>query len=356
MTGFSSQLFVEVVGQDAAVEELRAAVRAPVHAYLLLGPPGVGKRTAARSFAASLVCRLGGCGECRDCTLALAGAHPDVRSVERSGAYIGMDEAREVARLAGLTPVEGRRRVLILADFHLVHQAAPALLKTIEEPPATTVFVVLADKLVPELVTIASRCLIVEFQALSPQRLAAILVAEGSDQDSAVRAAGAAGGRLDRARELVGDSGLGTRQVVWQGAPTRLDGTGATVAILAGELLGLVDNLGGPLRERQAEELRGLEASAKARGERGVPARASVEARHRREQRRLRVDELRSGLAAMSRAYADRLNSELPSPELMAAIAAIDQAGRDLDRNPTEALLLQALLLRLSGATAPPQP
>lgn len=348
-----AELFAEVVGQDAAVAELRAAARAPVHAYLLVGPPGVGKRAAARSFSACLVCSHGGCGKCRDCSLALAGNHPDVLSVERTGAYIAVVEAREVARLAGLTPVEGRRRVLVLTDFHLVHQAAPALLKTIEEPPPTTVFVILADQLAPELVTIASRCVTVQLRALSPARLAEALVASGVAPGAAARAAGAAGGRLDRARLLVSDTGLEARQAAWQAVPSRLDGTGATVAILAGELLQLVDDLAGPLRESQAAELQAMGDDAKARGERGVPARALVEARHRREQRRLRVDELRSGLAAVSRAYAERLDPALPSADVVAAIGAIDQAGRDLDRNPTEALLIQALLLRLSVISVP---
>lgn len=343
------ELFADVMGQEAAVADLRAAARSPVHAYLLVGPPGVGKWPAARAFAAGLVCAFGGCGKCRDCTLAVAGTHPDVLMIERTGAYISMDEAREVARLAGMTPVEGRRRVIVLTDFHLVHQAAPALLKTIEEPPPTTVFVILADQLVPELVTIASRCVTIEFRALSPPRLADILVAEGVEPAAAARAAQAAGGRLDRARLLVADTGLDARQASWQAVPRRLDGTGATVAILAADLLELVDSLGGPLRDRQAQELHALAESAKARGERGVPARAAIEARHRREQRRLGVDELRAGLAALSRAYAERLDPVSPSADVVRAIAAIDQAGRDLDRNPTEALLLQSLFLRLSS-------
>ncbi|MGH9071839.1 MAG: ATP-binding protein [Acidimicrobiales bacterium] len=341
--------FAGVMGQPRAVADLRAAARAPVHAYLLVGPAGVGKRLAARSFAACLVCALGGCGACRDCNLALAGTHPDVLTVERTGAYISVDEAREVTRLAGLTPVEGRRRVLILTDFHLVHQAAPALLKTIEEPPAATVFVILADQLVSELTTIASRCVTVEFRALGPARLTEILEAEGVPPEAASRAARVARGSLDRARSLVTDPGLDARQAAWGAVPRRLDGTGATVAIMVAELLSLVDAVVGPLQERQAAELQALAASAKARGERSVPARAALESRHRREQRRLRVDELRAGLAALGRAYADRLEPASPSAEVVAALGVIDQAGRDLDRNPTEDLLLAALFLRLSA-------
>ncbi|HEX9529779.1 MAG TPA: ATP-binding protein, partial [Acidimicrobiales bacterium] len=78
-------LFDDVVGQPRAVAELRAAAAAPVHAYLLVGPPGAGKRTAARSFAAALLCGSGGCGSCEICRRVLSGVHPDYVLVERVG-------------------------------------------------------------------------------------------------------------------------------------------------------------------------------------------------------------------------------------------------------------------------------
>lgn len=344
-----SELFADVVGQESAVAELRAAAAAPVHAYLLLGPAGVGKRAAARSFAACLVCPDGGCGECRHCRLALSGTHPDVVTLERAGAYISVGDAREATRLSQLTPVEGRRRVLVITDFHLVDRAAPALLKTIEEPPPTTVFVVLADRLAPELVTIASRCVTVELRPLSDARLSAVLEAEGASPEAAARAVGGAGGRLDRARLLVSDAGLGARQAAWSAIPARLDGTGATVAALVEELLAATEGIAEPLRARHEAELGRMAAEATARGERGVVGRAAIEARHKREQRRLRVDELRAGLTALARTYATRGEAPASYAMVAAAVGAIDKAGRDLDRNPNEALLLQALLLRLTA-------
>ncbi len=344
-----AELFAEVVGQEAAVAELRAAARAPVHAYLLVGPAGVGKRAAARSFAASLLCPDGGCGECRHCRLVLAGTHPDLAVFERTGASITVNEAREVTRLAARTPTVARRRVLVLADFHLVERAAPALLKTIEEPSPTTVFVLLADQLAPELVTIASRCVTIELGALSPERLALVLESEGADVCTAQRVAQVAGGRLDRARLLVSDTGLAARQEAWRSVPGRLDGTGATVCVLVCELLAGAEGISEALAVRQEAELKRLSEAATARGERSLPGRADIEARHKREQRRLRVDDLRAGLAALSGDYRARLDPTSPSPALAEAIRVIDQAGRDLDRNPNEALLLQALLLHLSS-------
>jgi DNA polymerase-3 subunit delta' len=341
-----AELFADVIGQHQAVAALRAAARAPVHAYLLVGPPGSGKRAAARSFAASLLCPEGGCGRCRHCSLALSAAHPDLAIVERTGASIGVDEARDVARLAARTPLEAPRQVLILADFHLVDRAAPALLKAVEEPPERTVFVVLADRIVPELVTIASRCVIVELRPLSEEVLVAALEAEGADHGVAQVAARA-------------DAGLSARQEMWRTLPSRLDGTGATVARAVGEVLAAIEGVLEPLRAGQDAELHRLAEEAEARGERGVPARREVEERHRREQRRTRTEELRSGLAVLARAYGDQVGTTsggvpgrgagrraLAAAE---AVAAIDEAGRALDRNPNETLLLQDLLLRLSG-------
>src|SRR5438874_5144213 len=154
----------QLVGQEQAARRLSAAASSPVHAYLFAGPPGSGKRDAARAFAAALLCPNGGDGTCSVCERVLAGVHPDVVVVERAGPYITVDQAREIVRLAMRSPNEGSRKVLVLTDFHLVREAAPTLLKIIEEPPESTVFVILAEHLPPELETIASRCVQVEFR------------------------------------------------------------------------------------------------------------------------------------------------------------------------------------------------
>ncbi len=196
----AGRVFEAVVGQDRAVAQLRAAARAPVHAYLLTGPPGAGKRDAARAFAAALLCSEGGCGECDVCVRVAAEVHPDLVVVERQGPYITVAQAREIQRLAFRTPNERSRKVLVLSDFHLVREAAGTLLKVVEEPPASTVFVVLAEHVPPELVTIASRCVRIELVALGRDDLVAALAVEGVDPGTAAEVAEAAGGRLDRAR------------------------------------------------------------------------------------------------------------------------------------------------------------
>jgi DNA polymerase III subunit delta' len=339
-----SDLYSGVVGQDRAVAALRAAATRPVHAYLFTGPPGVGREEAARAFAASLLCHSGGCGSCETCTRVMARAHPDVVVTERSGAALLAEEADDIVRRASLSPSEGARQVLVVEDAHLAEAVAPKLLKTIEEPPPSTVFVLLADFVPPGLVTIASRCVAVEFGPVAEELIASTLVAEGVDAERAQELAAAAGGRLDRARLLAQDPGALERHRAWMQAPSRLDGTGAAAARLAEELIGLTDSVLDSVRAAQAAELAELRELSERYGRKPPPAK-EIEKRHNRALRRARTDELRSGLATLAAAYRDRL-PDRPGPAVR-AVAVVDEAARSLTHNPNEALWLQATLLRL---------
>ena len=346
-----AELYSDVLGQERAVAQLRAAAERPVHAYLFVGPPGTGKRRAARSFAASLLCTSGRCGACPDCQLALTERHPDLVVMERVGPYISIDQAREITRLAARTPVQSARKVLLLVDFHLVQQSGPALLKTIEEPPADTHFVILADHVPRELETIASRCVRIDFAPLAVERIAEALEAEGVPAALAAELAAASGGRLDRARLLATDPGFAARRAAWHGVPSRLDGTGATVTAVVGELVRLLDESVAPLVQRQASEMADLDERLRTTGERGS-MRKDMEDRHKREVKRLRTDELRAGLGALSGVYRDRLVSDQGGTRLLRscveATEAIAALNKELVRNPNEGLQLQALLLTLS--------
>jgi DNA polymerase-3 subunit delta' len=337
-----------VPGHADVVAQLQAASRQPVHAYLLVGPPGAGARAAATAFAASLVCRNGGCGTCRDCTLVLAGEHPDVLDFEPEGASLLEADARTIVGMAVGSPLEGERRVIVLSDLHRAIVTAPMLLKTIEEPPATTVFVILADLVTPELVTIASRCVRMELPPLPPATVASVLEAEGVEPDRAHDVAIASLGDLDRARVLLADPSLGQRREAWWLVPERLDGTGAAVAALVDELRTRIEAAAGPLKEVQAAELAELERWVAEHGERGSGRRELV-ARHRRQARRQRAEELRFGLATLSAHYRESLRDGTgpQAGDVLTAVKAIDAAGEALTRNPNETLLLQSLLLTL---------
>lgn len=342
-----------IVGQERPVAQLKAAAAAPVHAYLLVGPRGSGKRAAARAFAAAL---LGGETDERTARLALADQHPDVLVVERVGPFITADQADHIVRRAAMSPIEGNRKVLVLVDFHLVQQAAPKLLKTIEEPPAGTFFVILAEEVPPELVTIASRSVRIDLEPVPADVIAAHLVGEGIEPEQATAAARVADGDLDRARLLATDPRFALRRDAWRAVPRRLDGSGAVVAVAVGELRAHLDDAAAPLAARHTNELVELKEREDRYGLRGS-GRKAIEERQKRELRRLRTDELRFGFAMLAGVYRDGLAAASGSPAgpsrsraFAQAVDAIQDAAEALIRNPSEALLLHALFLRLPAA------
>lgn len=343
-----SSVWDGVIGQDRAVARLRAAAETPVHAYLFIGPPGSTKDTAARAFAAQL---LAGSDDARTRTgrLALLGEHPDVREVRRTGASINKEQIDDIIRIASRAPMEGDRQVLVLDEFHLLSaDGAARLLKTLEEPPPSTVFIVLADTVTPELVTIASRCVRIEFGAIDQAHIERVLLAEGADSERAAMAARSAAGNLDRARVLVSDDSLVRRRNAFATVPRRLDGRGATVATLADEISRLADEAAAALTPRHDAEVAALEERIATLGERGS-GRKALEDQHKREVRRFRTDELRAGLGVMAGAYRDAaVDGRGVRPEVhIHAVERIHRALDALDRNPNEALLLQSLLLDL---------
>jgi len=340
--------FEGVVGQEAAVAFLRTALAAPVHAYLLLGPHGSGQRSLARAFAAGLLAD-GSTGDAarRHVELALAEQHPDLVVVERVGSAISADQADEIVRRASRTPVEGARKVLVLDEFHLIDErVGPKLLKTVEEPTPGTFFVVLADELVPELVTLASRCVRVDLGPLSVETVAGALVARGIDRRRAEDAAAFAEGDIDRALLLATDDRLGVRLGLWRSVPDRLDGRGTTVATLVDEVRANIDDAEAPLGVRQRTDVAELNERIERYGERGSGA-GLLERRHRRESRRLRTDELRLGLAALARAYRDELAVAQDPRPFLEALDAIQSAAEALLRNPNEELMLLGLFVSL---------
>jgi len=341
-------LWSDVVGQDKATAQLRAAATSPVHAYLLVGPEGSGTREAARAFAAELL------SDALDDDAAAvvhrqvaAEAHPSMMVVERVGASIGAEQVRDVVVRANMAPPEGRRQVVVLVDFHLAPNVAPILLKTLEEPPESTVFLVLAEELPAEMATIASRCVVVPFDSVAESAIVERLVADGVDADAARIAAAGAGGSMTQARLLARDPNASARRERWHGVGRRLDGTGATAAALVEEVLAATDELAGPLTERQREELVAFDERAEMVGGRVAGERKALLDRHKREQRRVRTADLRSGLGALVAGYRDALVDGGSPEEFLAAADAVQDLADALVFNPNETLQLQALFVTL---------
>jgi DNA polymerase-3 subunit delta' len=355
-------LFENVVGQEGAVAELCAAAVKPVHAYLFRGPSGHGGLVAAHGFAAALLCADGGCGVCADCRSALAGSHPDLHIIRRSGATLRVDDAERVVALAHRRPLQAARQVVIVTDVHLGALAVPALLKTLEEPPGDTVFVLLADEVTHELATVASRCVQVLFPPVPRAVLVQWLTTTGVPADVAAVVADSSGGNPGRARIMVDDPDVAARAALWASVPDELDGTGQAAAALARKVLESAERAVEPLRAEHARQIERLTAEAEVMGERGLPGRKEIVDQHNREERRWRTDALRAGLGALARVYGGRVTRSgtggpvpLGDAEVRAAteaVSLITEATKALPRNPNEALLLQSLFVRLGALAA----
>lgn len=336
-----------VVGQSDAVARLRSAAVDPVHAYLLLGPPGVGAATAATAFAAEVLAHATGVDPDRARRLAAEGNHPDLIRIEPEGQTLRVVDADAATRAAMRSPMEADRKVIVIPSVDAIEMATIGkLLKIVEEPPPSTTFVLLAAEVIPDIVTIASRCVTVPFGPLPPTVVIEALLADGADAERAELAAAASGGDLDRARLLVTDDALAERAAAWAASLGRLDGTGATVWTVVEELRAGMDAAAGPLQTMQSAELAALDARAEAMGER-VVGRSEIVARHKRELRRLRADELRFGFATLSRQLRDEAIAG--NPRAFTRIDRVQQAADALIRNPNEPLLLQSLFADLGS-------
>ena len=344
----TSTVWSSVVGQDRVIDRLRELAHNRVHAYLFIGPEGCGKEQAARAFASRLITGSDDL-ENRDAQLIVRGGHPDVIEVLREGAAVDKEEADNVIRLATTTPTEGPLKVVIIHETHLMRDsAAVRLLKTIEEPSNTVAFILLADQLVPSLATINSRCVVVTFPRIADDVIESALLADGISADTARSIAHIAGGNLDRARILASDPLVIARTEAFASVPHRLDGTGATVMAIVDELFEHVEQATEALAIQQAKELAALEERVAITGERGGGRKALLD-QHKRQIRKFRTDELRSGLATIAATY-HQLMLKSPTGEdaerFGAALAKITKASSALTLNANDQLAIQALLLQ----------
>ena len=239
-----SSLFEGVIGHAGVVALLESELERPTQAYLFTGPESIGKATVAQRFAAGL---LGGVDDERARRLGLSGTHPDLLILEPEGATsLGVEQARDVVARASMTPVEASRTVFFVPDAgSMTDQAANALLKTLEEPLASVVFLLVAQSEEDFPPTVASRCRTIHMGRVPADEIVAALEERGLDPGEAEGVAIVAGGRPGLALSLMSQPEVARFRELWLSVPKQVTphpGDGQRLAsVILEELAPLVE-------------------------------------------------------------------------------------------------------------------
>ncbi|UYQ78088.1 DNA polymerase III subunit delta' [Glutamicibacter sp. JL.03c] len=207
----SRPVFADLAGQQRVIDTLCAEVDRgnPTHAWLVTGPPGSGRTTAARAFAAALQCTNtpAGCGECENCKSVLSSSHPDVSFVSTDKFEYQIADVRHLITRAQESASTGRWRIIIIEDAdRMSERSTNVLLKAIEEPPAKMIWILCAPSPADVLVTIRSRCRAVNLSVPSTSDVADLLVRrDGLDPQQALFAARVSQSHIGVARLLARD-------------------------------------------------------------------------------------------------------------------------------------------------------
>jgi len=230
--------FDGVVGHGRVVKLLERELASPAGAYLFVGAASVGKATVARHFATGLLCPTGD-PTCNICRRARGGNHADLVPVLPEGrATLGVDQARAVVSQAAMAPVEGERKVFLFEEAGaMTDQAANALLKTLEEPTSTTVFILVAESEDDFPSTIASRCRTVHFGRVAEAELIAALADAELGPDDVEGLARVAGGRPGLAIALTRQPQVAEFRRLWLALPGRVTPRPGEAQRLAEEVL-----------------------------------------------------------------------------------------------------------------------
>lgn len=372
----------DVVGQAPVVEELRRAVasahtgegNAMTHAWLFTGPPGSGRSNAARAFAAALLDPGGGDEDSAVTAAVVEGHHPDLTVVATDKSLIRIEEVRELVGIAQRSPSSGRFRIMLVEDAdRMAERTSNVLLKAIEEPPPSTVWLLCAPSPADVMTTIRSRCRNLNLRIPSTEDVSAVLQSRyGVPADRARWAARASQHHIGRARHLATDEEAARRRERVLDLPSSLTGVGPAVRLAESVLAEATESAKARTEERDAAERSELLGHLGVEnGARIPPAlRAQVrelEDNQKRRATRARADELDRVLLDLLSLYRDALVRQFgfdgevvnEGEERIAALAegtptltlqridAISAARGRLRTNTAPQLVLESLFLKL---------
>ena len=351
---------------------------AMTHAWLVTGPPGSGRSVAARAFAAALQCTgpTPGCGRCKPCRDVMSGTHPDVVRLATDKLLITMEEVKGLIGEAQRRPWTGRWRVILVEDAdRMAERTTNVLLKSIEEPPSQTVWLLCTPSADDVLPTIRSRCRLVTLRVPPPDAVAELLVRrDGADPALAARAARASQSHIGLARHLATDPGAWERRRRLLMSPVSLRSVGDAVLAAADLVDAAESEAKDATVERDARERAALLRALGLEGDARVPPslRAQVRALEedqKRRAKRARTDVLdramidllsfyRDVLATQMGSDVERVNVDLEDeldqvaattgPEQsLARIAAIEECRARLRSTVSPLLAVEALMVAL---------